>query len=298
MSVMAISHSEFQASATNQVTKIGVNLIGHTQDSAFRPYRPSSSDSSNNSSGYRSDSSSGEDSPIKSPNPAALESTCHKSANQLFSQYFPDQTHSNPNGTNQLLLQVAEELQNRLDDRQSWVIENVQLAKSLAEETIREMVSIQKLFLRSKVNTLLEEFIYGSFMPRYFRKVTAAKAAAAEARVAKASFPMGFQPNIPPPGINAGAAIFVPSHQVSHHFNNFSHQMAMPAINNLHQPPPLFLRKPDIFDSAGSMEGSWSNFARSQNMECSKQIPNYIFWDGNPPEDNWVDVREFFYKMG
>ena len=297
---MAPSHNQIQvseASSTYQVTKIGVNQIGYNQNSAFRPYRPSSSDS--NSSGYRSDvSSGGEDSPIKSPDPAHLESTCHRSANQLFAQYFPDQTHSNPNGTNQLLIQVAEELQNRLDDRQSWVIENVQLAKSLAEETIRETVSIQKLFLRSKVNTLLEEFIYGSFMPRYFRKVTAAKAAAAEARVAKASFPMGFQPNIPPPGMNAGAAIFVPSHQVSHHFNNFSHQMAMPAMNNFHQPPPLFLRKPDIFDSAGSMEGSWSNFARSQNMECSKQIPNYIFWDGNPPEDNWVDVREFFYKMG
>ena len=290
-----ISHSEFQASATNQVTKIGVNLIGHTQDSAFRPYRPSSSDSSNNSSGYRSDSSSGEDSPIKSPNPAALESTCHKSANQLFSQYFPDQTHSNPNGTNQFLLQVAEELKGMLDDRQSWVMDNIHLAKSLAEETIREIVATQKLFLRSKVKTLLEEYIYESFMPNYFRKVEAARAAAAAARAAKASLPVGYQPNIPPPGMNASAAVFVPSQPINYHYNN----MQMPAmINWFQQPPPQFLRKPDIFDTAGSQEGSWSNFARSQNMECSKRIPNYVFWDGNPPEDNWVDVREFFYKMG
>ena len=132
---MAPSQNQFQASeATYQVSKIGVNQIGYNQNSAFQPYRPSSSDS--NSSGYRSDASSGgEDSPIKSPDPAHLESTCHRSANQLFAQYFPDQTHSNPNGTNQLLLQVAEELKSRLDDRQSWVIENLQFAKSLAEES-------------------------------------------------------------------------------------------------------------------------------------------------------------------
>ena len=296
MSVISALQSELQAPTT--FNKIGANLIGQNQDSAFRPYRPSSSDGSN-SSGYRSDSSSGEGSPIKSSNLAALESTCHRSANQLFSQYFPEQTHSNPNGTNQFLLQVAEELKGILDDRQSWVIENIQLAKSLAEETIREIVSIQMLFLRSKVKTLLEEYIYESFMPKYFRKVEAARAVAAAARASKASLPVGNQPNIPPPGMNASAAVFVPSQPMNYHYNNMQHQMQLPAMNSwFQQPPPQFLRKQDIFDTAGSQEGSWSNFARSQNMECSKQIPNYVFWDGNPPEDNWVDVREFFYKLG
>ena len=132
-------------------------------------------------------------------------------------------------------------------------------------------------------------------MPNYFRKVEAARVAAAAERAAKASLPEGYQPNIPPPGMNASAAVFVPLQPMSYHYNN----MQMPAMNNwFQQPPPQFLRKPDIFDTAGSQEGSWSNFARSQNMECSKRIPNYVFWDGNPPEDNWVDVRKFFYKMG